>query len=197
MLGDVSLADGRVLRGERNKEAIADAMWQCYSEGMLRPSAAEVAERAGVSVRSVHNHFEDMEALRTAVAQRQWARFESVVELPAPDATLAQRIATIVRNRAELWEGVTPMRRAALLVVHDSPTVVETFARIDRRMRRVIEITFERELQDAMPEIIEAIDAALSWDNWNRLRIAQGCSETRARRVLTVALEVLLEGSRA
>lgn len=185
------------MRGERNKEAIADALLQCYGEGILNPSAAEVAQRAGVSVRSVHNHFEDMEALRAAVAGRQWARFEHVVEAPSPDGTLAQRIATVVRNRAELWEGVTPVRRAALLIVHDSPTIAAAFARIDRRMRRVIEITFERELQDAMPEIIEAIDATLSWDNWNRLRHAQGCSATKARRVLTVALEVLLEGSRA
>jgi AcrR family transcriptional regulator len=193
----VSLADGRVLRGERNKEAIAAALLQCYDEGILRPSAAEVAQRAGVSVRSVHNHFEDMEALRAAVAVRQWARFENVVEAPSPEGTLAKRIATIVRNRAELWEGVTPVRRAALLIVHESPTIAETFARIDRRMRRVIDITFERELQDAMPEIIEAIDAALSWDNWNRLRSSQGCSVTRARRVLTVTLEVLLGGGKS
>ena len=193
----MSLTDGRVLRGERNKEAIADALLQCYGEGMLNPSSAEVAQRAGVSVRSVHNHFDDMEALRAAVAMRQWARFENVVEAPSPDGTLAQRIATIVRNRAELWEGVTPVRRAALLIVHESPTIAATFARIDRRLRRVIEITFVPELQDAMPEIIDAIDATLSWDYWNRLRHAQGCSVTKARRILTVALEVLLEGSRA
>jgi AcrR family transcriptional regulator len=193
----VSLADGRVLRGERNKEAIAEALLQCYNDGILRPSAAEVAQRAGVSVRSVHNHFEDMEALRAAVAMRQWARFDNVVEVPAPDATLAQRIATIVRGRAELWEGVTPVRRAALLIVHDSPTIAATFARIDRRLRRTIEIAFAPELGHALPEVLDAIDATLSWDNWNRLRNAQGCSVTRARRVVTVVLEMLLEGSRA
>src|SRR5215475_1552310 len=68
-------ADGRVVRGERNRQAIADAMLAFYDEGELRPSAAQVAKRAGISARSVHNHFADMESLRAEVAQRQWARF--------------------------------------------------------------------------------------------------------------------------
>ena len=41
-------ADGRVLRGERNRQAIVDALLALYEEGVLRPSANEVAERAGV-----------------------------------------------------------------------------------------------------------------------------------------------------
>ena len=68
------MTDGRVTRGARNREAIVDALLACYEAGLLRPSLPEVAARAGVSVRSVHNHFADVEALRAEVAQRQWER---------------------------------------------------------------------------------------------------------------------------
>jgi AcrR family transcriptional regulator len=190
----MALTDGRVVRGARNKEAIADALLACYEAGILRPSAAEVAERAGVSVRSVHNHFEDMEALREATAARQWQRFADVVTLPPDGASLSERVDVVVEGRAALWEGVTPTRRAALLHVHDSPLISSTFARIDRKLRRAVEISFAPELEDEPSELLDALDAALSWDNWNRLRVAQGCSVARARRILTFTVHALIAG---
>jgi len=54
-LGGMTTTDGRVTRGVRNREAIIDALLACYEEGALRPSVPEVATRAGVSTRSVHN----------------------------------------------------------------------------------------------------------------------------------------------
>ena len=64
----MTVVDGRTRRGERNREAIIDALIACYDDGILRPSVQEVADRAGVSARSVHNHFVDVEALRAEVA---------------------------------------------------------------------------------------------------------------------------------
>jgi len=75
----VTLIDGRVRRGTHNREAIIDALLACYGDGLLRPSVPEVAARAGVSPRSVHNHFADVEALRPhyAMTLRHWvARLE-------------------------------------------------------------------------------------------------------------------------
>jgi hypothetical protein len=40
-----------------------------------------------------------------------------------------------------------------------------------------------------------ALDALTSWDAWNRLRTAQGCSVSRARRILTATTRTLVEGS--
>ena len=62
-----SLDDGRVVRGLRNREALVDAIITLNEEGVLRPSAAEIAERAGVSLRSVYRHFEDIDAFMEEV----------------------------------------------------------------------------------------------------------------------------------
>jgi AcrR family transcriptional regulator len=183
--------DGRVTRGHRNREAIIDALLACYEAGALRPSVHEVAARAGVSARSVHNHFVDVEALRAEVARRQAERFAHLLE-PVPDGlTQPERTRELVARRAVAFEAVTPVRRAALLSVHESPTIAANLARLDRLLRRQIGNTFP----DLDADTLDALDAALSWDTWSRLRVAQGCSIARARHVLERTVVALLEGS--
>ncbi|HEY7136885.1 MAG TPA: TetR/AcrR family transcriptional regulator [Acidimicrobiia bacterium] len=190
----MTTVDGRVRRGERTREAIVDALLACYEDGTLRPSVTEVAARAGVSARSVHNHFEDVENLRAQVSQRQWERYAHLAEPAHVDGALAARVGAIVAQRAEFFDAVTPVRRAALLSVHDSPTIVRSLRRLDRVLRRQVETVFAPELrQPAGRDLLDTIDALLSWDMWHRLREAQGCSTARAIRVLTASVTTLLE----
>jgi AcrR family transcriptional regulator len=182
----VTAVDGRVQRGARNREAIVDALLSLYDEGVLQPSIPDVAARAGVSARSVHNHFVDVEALRAEVAQRQWERYSPLIE---EVSTIEQ----LVGQRAMFFEAVTPVRRAALLSVHDSPTIARNLARLDRTLRRQLEAVFPW-LDD---DTLDAVELATSWDAWNRLRTAQGCTVARARRVVEQMIRTLSEGSAA
>lgn len=176
--------DGRVQRGTRNRESIIDALLACYEAGDLRPSLPGVAARAGVSVRSVHNHFADVEALRAEVAQRQWERHAHLI---GDVSTIEQ----LVDQRAAFFEAVTPVRRAALLSVHRSPTIARNLARLDRVLRRQLESLFP----DIDAGRLDALDLVTSWDAWNRLRAAQGCSVARAKRVVIETIATLTEGS--
>jgi len=178
------VVDGRVRRGARNREAIVDALLACYEAGALRPSMPEVAARAGVALRSVHNHFADVEALRAEVAERQWQRFAALIGSAAT-------VDDLVEQRAAFFEAVTPVRRAALLSVHDSPTIARNLARLDRVLRRQLDSTFP----DLGSDTLDALDLVASWDAWNRLRTAQGCSVARARRVVTDLIRTLTEGN--
>ena|SRR5690349_16221106 len=180
----MTVADGRVQRGARNRDAIVDALLACYEDGILRPSVQEVAARAGVSARSVHNHFTDVEALRAEVAQRQWEKY----------APLVGEVATIdelVSRRAMFFEAVTPVRRAALLSVHDSPTIARNLGRLDRALRQQLEAVFF----EYDTEVIDAIELITSWDAWNRLRTAQACSVARARAIVERTIRSITEGN--
>jgi TetR/AcrR family transcriptional regulator of autoinduction and epiphytic fitness len=185
----VTVVDGRIRRGARNREAIIDALIACYNEGTLLPSVQQVAERAGVSARSVHNHFVDVEALRGAVAQRQWDRFSRLAVPIDMSRPIGERVDQLVEQRAAIFEGVTPVRRAALLWLASSPTIAASLARVDRTLRRQI----DRAFPGVAPDVADAIDALASWDTWNRLRAAQSLSISRARRVLTSAIRTLLD----
>ena|ERR1700730_1681980 len=196
LTASVTVADGRVRRGVRNREAIVDALLAFCHDGILQPSLPEVAVRAGVSLRSVHNHFDDVEALRAEVARRQWERYAYLAGPPPDGAPFGERIETVVDGRSALYEAVTPVRRAALLSVHESPTIAANLARVDRLLRRQLERAFAPELHGTRPEVLDALDALLSWDVWNRLRAAQGCSVARARRALVASVTALLEHSK-
>ena len=176
--------DGRVERGNRSREAIIEALLGLYEDGNLRPSIPEVAARAGVSVRSVHNHFADVESLRNDAGQRQMQR---LAHLWMRETTTLEQL---VLHRSELYEAITPVRRAALLQIHESPALVKLLANGDRMARQ--------QLQELFPGVdgdtLTALELLTSWDSWNRLRTVQGCSVARARRVFELTIRKLIEG---
>jgi AcrR family transcriptional regulator len=180
----MATTDGRVTRGVRNREAIIDALLACYEAGELRPSVPEVAARAGVSVRSVHNHFADVEALHAEVARRQVERYAPLI---GPAATIEE----FVDQRAAVYEAITPVRRAALIAIRDSPAIAAGLARAERGLRRHADLTFPA----LSPEALDAVDMLSSWDTWDRLRTAQGCSVARTRVVVVDLIRKIVEGS--
>ena len=56
--------DGRMLRGERSRQQIVDALFKLIRAGEMNPGAAQVADAANVSLRTVFRHFEEMDSLR-------------------------------------------------------------------------------------------------------------------------------------
>jgi TetR/AcrR family transcriptional regulator of autoinduction and epiphytic fitness len=188
--------DGRLARGLRARSAIVDAMLALIDEGDLRPSAARVAERAGVSLRTVFQHFRDMETLLDTAAERQRVRLTAIYK-PLPDTgPWATRLQVFVRQRAALLEDVAPVRRAGLLCAPFSAVV-------SRRLRdfRAIKASearrvFAREL-DALPAAqrrtaAAALVVATSWSAWEELRAYQRLSLADARRAMQYAIEAIL-----
>lgn len=190
------MADGRVLRGARNREAIIEALLALYRAGELRPTALQVAEQAGVAPRSVFHHFADMEELVAELSARQFREHGHLMDAPDPQGSLAERIDALVAQRGALFEAVAPVRRAALLEAPRSPTVRRNLAGLARRLRAQLERTFASELRSAGD--LDALDLLTSWEAWDRLRTNQRLSATRARRVLaTTAFAVLRDAEEA
>jgi AcrR family transcriptional regulator len=192
--------DGRVLRGARNREAIVDALLTLYRGGELSPTTQQVAVAAGVAPRSVYHHFADMEGLIAEVSERQLRDHGHLMEAPPTDGALDVRIRAVVTRRAELFEAVSAVRRAALLQAYRSPTIRRNLASLARRLRRQLETLFAPELQTrsagARASLLDTLDLLTSWEAWDRLRVQQRLDADRARRVLTEAITTLLEDRR-
>ena len=186
----MTVVDGRTRRGERNREAIIDALIACYDDGILRPSVQEVADRAGVSARSVHNHFVDVEALRAEVAQRQWERCSPFVVALDPTQPVPDRVGQLVDLRSALYEEVTPVRRAALLSIDESPTIAANLARLDRA--RCAGRSTVRSTSSPRPSMRST--RSRRGMPGTACGAAQGCSVARARRILTRTIRTLIEG---
>ncbi|HEX6423036.1 MAG TPA: TetR/AcrR family transcriptional regulator [Acidimicrobiales bacterium] len=164
--------------------------------GDLRPTAPRIAQRAGVSVRSVFQHFDDLPTLYAAVVQRVVERLAGLVVTIEPDQPLDDRIAAFVRHRADLLEAVTPFRRAAAVHGPFAPSIGQAVARGASFLRAQVERTFAPELArlgaDDRRDVVDALAATSSWGTWDALRVDGGCSPARASTALARIVRALL-----
>ena len=189
--------DGRRARAARTRTAVVEALLQLLDAGELRPGALRIAERAGVSLRTVFEHFDDLESLFAAAAERQ---IERVRELAGPLPAAGPREARLrgfVARRARLLEQISPVRRAALLHAPFSPEIQRRLRWVAGLLRREVERTFAPELQrcrgKARGELLHALDVAADWPTWEALRAGRRLSPARARGVVERLLRAILE----
>jgi AcrR family transcriptional regulator len=166
------------------------------SEGSLRPTGALIASRAGVSLRSVFQHFDDLEALFAAVAARQADRIDSM-RVPLPlSGPLDTRVSAFVDQRARVYEFIAPVRRAAILQEPFSPTLRRGRDRLDRVGASELAEVFAGEFlavdQVSRRDVTAALCAATSWEAWEHLRARQQLGVAGAKRAMARTINALL-----
>jgi AcrR family transcriptional regulator len=184
-----------VLRGARNRDALVEALLALLDDGVTKPTAREIADRAGVSLRTVFAHFDDVEALYAAIAERQRERVAPLLEPFDVEAALDGRIAALVAQRAELFELIAPVRRASLLLAPGSPELTRRLREASVALRDQLARCFEPELAAAgrrRGDLLAALDVATGWEAWDALRRGQGLSVPAARRALRLLASGLL-----
>ena len=186
--------DGRLRRGERSREAIVAALFELVGAGVLQPTAQQVAERAGVGIRSVFRHFDDMDGLfATMDARLREDALPILREDPSPGA-LRARAKALVGRRVRLFERIAPYKRSANVQRWRSKFLSGRHAMLVRELRAAL-LRALPELSDAPPEWVETIDVLLSFEAWDRLRTDQRLSRERAQAALERAVVALLDKS--
>ncbi len=187
--------DGRVARGERTRAAIVEAFVDLVGDGVAHPRARQIAERAGVSVRSIFQHFEDLDGVRADVVALQARRIRPLVDGLDPDGDIGTRITALVDQRARLYEFVTPMRRT-MESAGSSEAIERGLHELDTTLRSQVAAQFAPELQalerTSRQDLLAALDAWCSFATWDHLRRSGGRSVLQARRALRTGLGRLL-----
>lgn len=190
-------ADGRRLRRDRNREAVVEALLELYREGNLTPSTDEIAERAGISARSLFRYFEDVDALvRTAVA-RQQEHLAPLFEVTArPDQPLGDRVDRFVADRMRLLDAMGPVGQLARSIAPRQPQVAAELGRIRAVLRGQVVEVFGPELRhvpaDDHDAVLAALDVACSWEARHLLRQDQRLGKAAAARVMALSVHRLL-----
>jgi len=191
-----SRVDGRALRRERSLERIAEAYLDLLTEGALRPTADQLAARAGVSRRLIFSCYANLEELFAAVITRQAARLQTLVEAAEGPGTFEVRVRRFVKARVDLYEEIAPVRRAALLSPHGSPRIREALAAFRAHKRAQATRVFAPELARwsgaAGRQRRAAAHALTSFSGWSALHVEQGTSSAETRAILRRALRALL-----
>jgi AcrR family transcriptional regulator len=136
--GNMVRTDGRNRRAAETRRKIIEAAKIMIAETSVAPTVVGVARRADVSVRSVFQHFHDVESLFVTVTDS--IRADLVVpEMPSASRPLSARIESIVTVFAGLFDKVVPLRVAAGQFV-DHPALIERSLTARNELR---EATFE------------------------------------------------------
>jgi TetR/AcrR family transcriptional regulator of autoinduction and epiphytic fitness len=185
LLSDVRPADGRMARSHQTRRAIVDAMRALHAEGDLRPTAPRVAARAGVSLRTVWQHFADMEALLLEAGRRDLEILLQIVSPIGSDLPLAERVGMLADQRARVHEQMTPGWRAARIQQPFSPELRRSKKRMIALARAELEAVFVNELGQLLPdqrqELVDGLQGVSIWAFWESLRTEVGLSPQQAR----------------
>lgn len=188
--------DGRRLRAERTRAAIVDALHALIEDGDLKPTAPRIAQRAHVSLRTVFQHFAEMEHLFAALSERQVTRVAATVEPIDPTLPLAERVDAYAAQRCRVLEEVTPVARAAAMQEPFSARVHAESERLRALAHDEVVATFASEL-DGLPEdrralLLAALLAGSTWRMWEVLRTEQALEPEAARAVVVYQLGAVL-----
>jgi AcrR family transcriptional regulator len=200
-LQDPNRLDGRTARRVRNRDAVLDAVLELFAEGSLEPTATEVAERSGVSLRSVYRYFEDTDALiRSAIARNvERVRPLGIIE-GLGEGPLESRIDVIVATRFRLYEATAPLMRATMRRAPSNRILSEQLATARRALRAQVDQMFSPELETMgtrdRQDSAATLDVLLSFATIEQLREAQGLSPAAVRRILARAVAATLPHTR-
>lgn len=192
--GGTPEADGRRRRSAQSREAIVAAMFELVGEGDLRPSAQRIADRAGVGIRTVFRHFDEMDRLYAEMSVHLRSELEPLLAGANPSGGLAKRTRDLVATRCDVYERMGPYKRSANVHRQSSPFLQKEHRATVRAMRTDLE-RWLPELGDASPRAANAIEAAISFESWDRLRSDQKLSQKDTREALETTLDALVSTS--
>lgn len=160
--------DGRRARTARTRDAIVGALLELVATGEAAPTAAAIAARAKVSVRSIAVHFPTRAALFAAAAGRYHER--PMPPEPPVSAPVAQRLTALLATRAVELEASRPIRAAAARLAGEFPVAAAALATSAQRRRDVVARVFAPELAKGGGDLLEILDLLLGGRVWDALR---------------------------
>jgi AcrR family transcriptional regulator len=184
-------ADGRRARSRSSRAKIVSAMLDIVGSGDVNPSAARVAEVAGVGLRSVFRHFDDMDGLYREMGDVIEARVLPIIVQPPAGNDWKERLADIAQRRARVFEAILPYRISANLKRFQSPYLMQDYRRMLAMETSIVEAQLPaRVAQD--PVGAAALNVILSFQTWRLLRHDQAMPVETAQAVVKLLLDSTL-----
>ena len=183
--------DGRRQRSERNRQKIIAAMFELVREGDFDPSVATVAERAGVGLRTVFRHFDDVDTLYREMAGQMEDRILPEIQKPLTAPDWPGRVKELMTRRTRIFEDIMPIRICARARRFRSDFLMAGHKRFVSYETNALALALPEEILRNEP-LKAAFDVALSFDTWRRLRQDQNFSRARATSALEAMLDALI-----
>ncbi|HZQ00071.1 MAG TPA: TetR/AcrR family transcriptional regulator [Reyranella sp.] len=176
---------GRGDRVARTREAIVSSTLTLALEGEIAPIVRDIAKLAGVSARTVFQHFADTAELYMAVLGRVFSTMGDEAPEINHQSPLDQRITAVVDHRAMRCEKVRPMWTFIETLQRRSAEAAEKIRQLYSGHRNQLADSFRPELSalsnDKREHTLNALSLTLSPEGWNMLRDRLGLTSEQAK----------------
>jgi len=185
--------DGRRLRSERTKVLIIEAYLELLRNNSQTPTAAQIAEQAGYSVRSIFERFADFNALNLATADYAIVSGQAEAVARDVDGDRPTRIRSHVRTRALACEKWLPLWRV-LVATQDQLAELKTrvvrarFGNIER-MKLMYGPELSTLLAPEREQLLIALGTLISFECWDQMRDCYSLSLEAAQGVWISAID--------
>jgi len=171
--------DGRRRRSQNNKDKIINALFSLCDKGNLVPTAQEIADESGISLRTVFRHFNDMETVFVAMNKVLYQRVAPLFESFDTSGNLDKRLEKLVNRRADLYEEMGPYLQTTIAQKWRYQVLEKNYNRVLKDLREERR-KFLPEMDTADDALQIGLDLALSFESWERCRAHHGMSRKQA-----------------
>lgn len=189
--------DGRTARRVRTRARIVSALHGLVLEGTARPTAESIAQRAEVSLRTIYQHFSDLNDLFSEFAAESLRGAQANGATIDPSASVESRVADVVQQRDRLYADIAGSARIAFALEGESREVAEALQAIRRQLKAELAETFAAEIASVeaaeREQRLEACMILLSFASYDLLRTRQSLPRSQYLRTLKIALIQLLK----
>jgi AcrR family transcriptional regulator len=186
--------DGRRQRSERTRQAFIEAYLQLLKAEPKMPTAQQIAEQAGYSVRSIFERFSDLDALTIATADYAIARGQALAVARDLDGARPARIRSHVATRALACEQWLPLWR--ILVIQTHPELRHRVRMVRLANIERLELMYRPELallgEPERGKLLLTLATLTSFEGWDQLRHCHELSIEAAQAVWRAGVDRLL-----
>lgn len=178
--------DGRRERSATSRRRILAALVALLESGEPSPTAESIAAKAGVSLRTVFRHFEEMENLHLEIATMVFERVRPMLEQPLENTEWPAVLFESVTRRARVFEAIAPYKTAMDVHRHRSQLVADKHRLVAELSHDFAKAYIPAKVQEDA-ELVELLHLILSIETWQRLREQQGLSAAEAEAAISRA----------
>ena len=164
---------GRQNRSSRTRDTVLSAFLALIEEGDLSPTAERVAQRSGVSPRTVYHQFADLATIHQLAGEKLFARVQGIPSTLDLTLPLGQRVDAFVRYRVTVYDLLHPLSSAARIREPHSAALRANRDGMLRFGEQNVRDSFAPELEP-LPEaqarrVVAAVSLATNWSAWYAL----------------------------
>ena len=130
--------DGRRLRSITSQNIIVDALLFLLKKEILEPTAQQIADEAGISIRTVFRQIEDMETLFSKMNEKIKYSYKEMIDNTEPKGDLSERIKDLIILEARVFENNLQYIKSTLSLKFKYKVLQNNYQKVQKDLKIIL-----------------------------------------------------------